>query len=242
MLTKTYNRENYELLVLYHIGQLENSIHFIFDKKSKECALLDPAWEADLFLDIIKEKGYTLTQIWLTHWHPDHTNATDELVSKTGATVKIGVNELDFLQVESELELLPDNAEFTFGGTKVKIIEAGGHSFGGICYILSDDIFVGDTLFVYGAGHCALPKANPEQFFYSMQKIKQLVPENVYLRCGHNYGTQLTTTISEQKLHNPFLLIDDLNDFVTYRQEIHDRTRTYPMDKVTKEELREMLS
>jgi glyoxylase-like metal-dependent hydrolase (beta-lactamase superfamily II) len=82
---KIYNSNNYTIEVLYHIGAYENSIHFIFDEETKTCAIVDPAWEPDLFLKKIEDKGYTLTDIWITHWHGDHTNAVDDLANKTGS-------------------------------------------------------------------------------------------------------------------------------------------------------------
>ena len=50
MLEKTFTEETYTLEILYHVGTYENSIHFIFDHASKTCAIIDPAWEADLFI------------------------------------------------------------------------------------------------------------------------------------------------------------------------------------------------
>ena len=51
---KIYNSNNYTIEVLYHIGAYENSIHFIFDESTKTCAIVDPAWEPDLFLKKIE--------------------------------------------------------------------------------------------------------------------------------------------------------------------------------------------
>ena len=86
---KIYNSNNYSIDVLYHIGAYENSIHFIFDKATKTCAIVDPAWEPDLFLKKIHDKGYTLTDIWITHWHGDHTNAVDDIANKTGQKLQL---------------------------------------------------------------------------------------------------------------------------------------------------------
>ena len=44
---RIYNSNRYSIEVLYHIGAYENSIHFIFDKATKQCAIVDPAWEPD---------------------------------------------------------------------------------------------------------------------------------------------------------------------------------------------------
>jgi len=93
MLEKTFKEKTFTLEILYHIGALEDSIHFIFDHDSKTCAIIDPAWDPQLFVKRIEDKGYTLTDIWLTHWHFDHTNAVDELVEMTGAKVTAGIYE-----------------------------------------------------------------------------------------------------------------------------------------------------
>ena len=74
---KTFTEKTYTLEILYHIGALEDSIHFIFDHESKTCAIVDPAWDPQLFVDRIQDKGYTLTDIWLTHWHFDHTGTNE---------------------------------------------------------------------------------------------------------------------------------------------------------------------
>jgi glyoxylase-like metal-dependent hydrolase (beta-lactamase superfamily II) len=231
------SRDSYDLLTLYHIGALENSIHFIFDKTSKECAIVDPAWDADLFLQIIQDKGYKLTQIWLTHWHPDHTNATDELVQKTGAKVFAGVNERLYLQVNSKITFMQDNAIITLGNTRAKIINTPGHSKGGICYLLDSDFIVGDTLFVYGAGHCSLPGGSIDDFYHSMQKIKKIVPNEVYLRCGHDYGEQKTTTMAEQKQYNAYLLLDEKSDLVRFITGMANGEIAYPTTRINKQEL-----
>lgn len=238
---KTYNEKTYELLVLYHIGALENSIHFIFDKATKKCVIIDPACEASLFLDIIKEKDYELSSIWLTHWHLDHVNATAEIVANTGVEVYIGKNELKYLDKKINPILLNDNQQLNVGNTEAKVIYASGHSAGGVCYLLDGRIIVGDTLFIYGAGHCFLPGANPVEFYHTMQRIKNEVPDDTYIHCGHDYGSSLTTTMLQQKQGNPFLLIDNEDDFVRYRTQIHDKFRKYPMCAMSKLELNKVL-
>ena len=84
---KIYNSDNYSIEVLYHIGAYENSIHFIFDEETKTCAIVDPAWEPDLFLKKIEDKGFTLSDIWITHWHGDHTGGNAAIKAATGCTV-----------------------------------------------------------------------------------------------------------------------------------------------------------
>jgi glyoxylase-like metal-dependent hydrolase (beta-lactamase superfamily II) len=231
-----YKNSSFTIEILYHLGTYENSIHFVFDHESKKCAIIDPAWEADLFINRVKDKGYDLTDIWLTHWHGDHINAVDEVADKTGAKITAGINELPYLSLNNEIITVKDDETITLGNTKATIINTPGHTAGGICYALDGHLIAGDTLFVFGAGHCAMPGSSANQFFHSMQKLKQL-PDNMVLHCGHDYGSTIKTTMGEQKSGNPFLMIDDEDDFVRYRNSIHDASRTYPMQAMSKEEV-----
>ncbi len=240
MIHKIFPETTYTLEILYHVGALENSIHFIFDHHSKQCALIDPAWEADLFIQKITAKGYTLSDIWLTHWHPDHTNAVDEIAAKTGATITVGIHEMPYLNLSHPVRTVNHHDIITVGKTQAQVINTPGHSAGGVCYLLDGRLIAGDTLFVYGAGHCALPGANPADLFHSLQTLKQ-IPDATWLHCGHNYGAEITTTMAEQNRHNPFLLIDNASDFIRYRTQIHDNTRTYPMQPMTRTEIHALL-
>ena len=225
MLEKTFTEKSYTLEILYHVGTYENSIHFIFDHASKTCAIVDPAWEADLFIQKITDKGYTLTDIWLTHWHNDHMNAVDEIANKTGASITAGINEIPYLDIKNPIKTVDDKDTVTLGATSATIINTPGHTAGGVCYLLDGHLIAGDSLFVYGAGHCAMPGADANVLFHSMQKLKQ-VEDGVLLHCGHDYGSKITTTMAQQKSGNPFLMIDNEDDFIRYRNHIHDGSRT----------------
>jgi len=238
---RIFNSKRYSIEVLYHIGAYENSIHFIFDKTTKQCAIVDPAWEPDLFLKKIQDKGYTLTDIWITHWHGDHTNAVDEVANKTGAKITAGVNEIPYLNIENTVHTVSDGDTIKLGEVEIQIIETPGHTAGGICYLLDEHLIAGDTLFVYGVGICSLAGSNPVKLFHSLNKLKTQVPDDIHLLCGHNYGSEITTTLAEQKRANPFLLIEDEETFVRYRMHVHDSTRTYPMSPMTLEEVNALL-
>ncbi len=240
MLEKTFTEKTFTLDILYHVGTYENSIHFIFDHASKTCAIIDPAWEADLFIQKVKDKGYTLTDIWLTHWHNDHVNAVDEIANKTGASITAGVNEISYLDIKNPVKTVDDKDTLTLGETCATIINTPGHTAGGVCYLLDGHLIAGDSLFVYGAGHCGMPGADANILFHSMQKFKQIADE-ILLHCGHDYGSQITTTMADQKSGNPFLMIDNEDDFVRYRNYIHDGSRTYPMQPMSQQALDALL-
>ena len=90
-------------------------------------------------------------------------------------------------------------------------------------------------------GICSLQGSNPVTLFHSLKKLLAQVPDDIHLLCGHNYGSEISTTIAEQKRANPFLLIQDEDTFVRYRMHVHDSTRTYPMSPMTLEEVNALL-
>ena len=240
MKLQTFKEKTYSLDIMYHLGTYENSIHFIFDHESKTCAIIDPAWHADLFINYAEEKGYKITDIWLTHWHGDHTNAADEIAQKTGAKITAGINELPYLDIKHDLTTVNDDDVISLGGTTARIINTPGHTAGGICYLLDGHIVAGDTLFVYGAGHCSLPGASISELYDSMQKLKK-VDDNVMLHCGHDYGCKINTTMAEQKSGNAYLLLDSEADFVRFVDGMSQGAVAYPTEALTLKEVKAML-
>lgn len=237
---KTFTEEYFELEVWYHIGLYENSIHFVFDHDSKTCAIIDPAWQADQFIQNIANKGYRLTQIWLTHWHGDHIDAVDEIHKKTGAKIFAGRGETPYLNLTSPFTTVDDNEELILGKTRARVINTPGHTAGGVCYLLDNHLIAGDTLFVFGAGHCALPGASIDEHFDSLQKLKAL-DDDVILHCGHDYGDKVVSTMGEQKSGNAYLLIDNKQDYARYVEGMANGYIAYPTHSVTKDEVQAML-
>ncbi len=50
---------------------------FFYDEESLDCVIIDPpTFLPRVQLDFIKQRGWTLRQIWLTHGHFDHAAGT----------------------------------------------------------------------------------------------------------------------------------------------------------------------
>ena len=58
----------------FDVGPMLNMIYLIWDKKTKEAALVDPAWDLSQVHDFIKKNNINLKKILLTHSHHDHVN------------------------------------------------------------------------------------------------------------------------------------------------------------------------
>ena len=64
----------------------DNYVWLVHEPVSGETAVVDPA-VAEQVLAEAERRGWTISQIWNTHWHPDHTGGNAALKRATGATV-----------------------------------------------------------------------------------------------------------------------------------------------------------
>ncbi|WP_268964163.1 MBL fold metallo-hydrolase, partial [Paenibacillus sinensis] len=74
------------------------------------------------------------------------------------------------------------------GDTQITCILTPGHTYGSACYLTSDHLFTGDTVFIEGCGLCDTVGGDPEQMFHSIQRIKSAINPMVQIFPGHSYG------------------------------------------------------
>lgn len=214
----------------------DNFIHIIADRHNHEAMVVDPAWDADGIQEVLDEEGLTLTGILITHSHADHVNAVEKLYYD-GVTLFVPEAEYPHWPgCPEDAILVADGDEITFAQTTIGVISTPGHTPGGVCYHIGQDLITGDTLFVYGAGRADLKGGDAQALYRSLQKLKKLPPAT-RLWVGHHYGIQEETTLAEQLAGNPFLIIDNEADFIRYRSEIASKTRKAPYDPISRETL-----
>jgi hydroxyacylglutathione hydrolase len=155
----------------------------IHDAATGATAAID-APEAEELLAALQEKGWTLTDILITHHHADHTAGVPALKQKTGCTVTGPAREagsIPGLDVE-----VKEGDTVEVGGAKGSVIETPGHTRGHVSYYFPDEavVFVGDTMFSVGCGK--LLEGDAPTMWASLSKLAVLPPEtDVY--CGHEY-------------------------------------------------------
>ena len=127
-------------------------------------------------------RGWTLTEIWNTHWHPDHAGGNVALKRRYNCTVK--GPEQDAIPARDITLLGGDN--FEFGGHDVEVIHTPGHTDEHIIYHIPSAAiaFVGDTIFALGCGR--LFEGTPQHMWDSLSAIMAL-PDATQLYCAHEY-------------------------------------------------------
>lgn len=161
----------------------DNYVWLVHEPASGETAIVDPA-VAEPVLAAAAERGWTITQIWNTHWHPDHTGGNAEIKAATGAIITGPAAEAERIPT---LDVQVKGGDVVrIGEIEAQVIDVPAHTAGHIALHLPSEkvVFVGDTLFAMGCGR--LFEGTAEQMFANMQTLGALPPETV-VYCAHEY-------------------------------------------------------
>lgn len=171
------------MLQIHQFPCLSDNYGFLLhDSDSGETAAIDTPDGAE-YLKQAEAKGWRITHIWNTHWHPDHAGGNKAIVEETGAKV-IAPQEVEKLSPIDRV--VAHGGEVTLGEHTARVIDVSGHTNGHIAFHLPQDgiAFVGDSVFALGCGR--MFEGEPQQFWDSLERIKALPPETT-LYCAHEY-------------------------------------------------------
>lgn len=161
----------------------DNYGYLLHDPESGETACIDTP-DAAAYLHAAQEREWQITQIWNTHWHPDHAGGNEAIKAATGCTVI--APEVDAPRIPAVDRIVKHGEVVWLGKWDAQVINVGGHTNGHIAYYLPDAemAFVGDSLFALGCGR--MFEGTPDQFWASLLRLKAL-PAATMLYCAHEY-------------------------------------------------------
>ena len=127
-------------------------------------------------------RGWTLTEIWNTHWHPDHAGGNVALKRRYDCLVR-GPEQA---AIPARDVTMTGGEYFEFAGHGVDVIHTPGHTDEHIIYHIpaAELAFVGDTIFALGCGR--LFEGTAEEMWESLSRIMAL-PDVTKLYCAHEY-------------------------------------------------------
>jgi len=222
----------------------DNYVWLIHDSESGETAAVDPS-VADPVLAAAAAKGWQLSQVLNTHWHPDHTGGNAAIQSATGSPI---IAPAEAERVSKVDGVMAEGDRVRVCGAEALVWEIPAHTAGHIAYYFEDEgmIFVGDTMFAMGCGR--LFEGTAEQMYANLQRIAAL-PGDVRIYCGHEYtlanarfaadvepnnaaiaarlknvealrasgDVTLPTTVAEERETNPFVRATNWEEFARLR-------------------------
>ncbi len=161
----------------------DNYIWLVHEPASGETMVVDPA-VAEPVLAEAEARGWRITQIWNTHWHPDHTGGNAAIKAATGCQITGPAAE--FERIPTLDVQVREGDVVSLGGVTAQVIDVPAHTAGHIAYHIAEDeaAFVGDTLFAMGCGR--LFEGTADQMYSNMRKLEAL-PEATRVYCAHEY-------------------------------------------------------
>ena len=209
--------------------------YVVSDNATRHAAVIDPVLDydfksghtdtkaADKVVAYLREKELKTEWILETHAHADHLSAARYLQERVGGRVAIGENiravqatfkklfnlERTFLPDGSQFDhLFKDGETFRIGEVEAKAMLVPGHTPADMAYLIDDDVFVGDTLFMpdVGTARADFPGGDAATLYRSIRRLLALPPQTRMHVC-HDYppegrDPEWDTTVAEQRAKN----------------------------------------
>ncbi len=161
----------------------DNYVWLVHEPSSGATMVVDPAVAPPVLAEAAA-RGWAITDIWNTHWHPDHTGGNAAIKAATGCTITGPAAEAARIPTLDVLVTGGDTVRL--GSVEAAVIDVPAHTAGHIAYHFATDgaAFVGDTLFAMGCGR--LFEGTAAQMFHNMAELGAL-PDATTVYCAHEY-------------------------------------------------------
>lgn len=209
------------------LGPMENFVYFIGNSKTRECLVVDPAWDIAAIIAAAEKEDMTIKGALITHYHPDHCgghlwghsiDGVAQLIEKIPMPIYVNKFELDGVaQVtgisKSDFTVCEGGDKIAIGDVNVTTIHTPGHTPGSQCFLCDNALVSGDTLFISGCGRVDLPGGSAEQLYYSLTTTLAAIPGETILYPGHNYDSKKMMPMHDVLKHNPLMKAGSLSEW-----------------------------
>lgn len=197
------------IIKVFPFGIYEENIYVFIDEKTREAAIVDPGGQGNRLIKEIEALKCDVKYILLTHGHFDHVSALKEVKNRFDVPVYMHSAEEEYMkkdktvfgEIPDEYISIKEGDELPFGDTIIKCIHTPGHTQGGICFLVKDSIFTGDTLFQGSIGRSDFVGGNFNELVSGIKKKLMILDGNIKVYPGHGPSS----TIANEKMRNPFL-------------------------------------
>lgn len=171
------------LIIDIFMCRKDNYGYLAHDSETGKTAAID-APEAEPIMAALEKRGWTLSDIFITHHHQDHVEAIPALVEAFGAKVTGPKAEAD--KIDGLNTLVEPGEAVALGASNLIVRSAPGHTLGHIVYhdAIGRHVFTGDALFSLGCGR--MFEGTPGPMWEGLATLRNL-PDETLVYCGHEY-------------------------------------------------------
>lgn len=174
-------------------GLLESNGYIIYQKDGGDAYLIDPGYNSKVFIEYIREHGFSLKGILLTHYHYDHSGVADRVKAAFDCPIYLHRRDCDiyFKEFKRNVDIyMEDGDVFDLEGEEIRVIHTPGHTGGGVCFMSekSKVCFTGDTIFNVDLGRTDLEGGSEEEMIDSILNIIDKWPNDIMIYPGHGDG------------------------------------------------------
>lgn len=199
------------------LGICQTNCYFVYREDTNDVIFFDPADKGDYIYETLREKGFQVKGILLTHAHFDHIWGVNRLQELSGAPLYAYEEERALCEdavknVSDQVgrpctvkpdRYLKDQEEITIAEMTCRVIATPGHTIGSCCYYFEEEgiLIAGDTLFQESVGRTDLATGSMGALTRSVKERLFLLPDETKVYPGHGDST----TIGHEKKYNPFV-------------------------------------
>jgi glyoxylase-like metal-dependent hydrolase (beta-lactamase superfamily II) len=189
--------------------------YLLADQKTGDAVLIDPVREhMDSYLRLLDELELKLVMAVDTHVHADHITALGLLRESTGCVTYMGQQ----AQADCVSARFSDGDKLRFGSHELVAIYTPGHTDDSYSFYLDDNgqhyVFTGDTLLIRGTGRTDFQNGDAHQQYHSLFERLLSLPGDTAVFPAHDYKGWTTSSIAEERLHNPRLQVTSEAEYV----------------------------
>lgn len=185
--------------------------YIVMDENTKDTIVIDIGGDADDIIKELKHLEANVKAILLTHGHVDHVGGVLELKKEYDVPVYLSSKDEELMVkntyiygnfgVERADYSLNQGDNLNIGSLNIKVIATPGHTPGGVCFLIENDLFTGDTLFYGSVGRSDLEGGDHVELINNIKSKLVILSNDIKVYCGHGPST----TIGKEKQINPFL-------------------------------------
>lgn len=173
------------------VGPLGTNCYLLEDEHTRAAAVIDPGGDGARIEAQLLADGAELKLILLTHAHFDHTGGVAELHA-AHPEVPVFLHPADAARLGSDVfppigaPTVPygDGDVVKLGDLDIQVLHTPGHTPGGVCLLVGDALFTGDTLFQGSMGRIDFEGGSYEDIMASLARLAHL-PGDFRVLPGH---------------------------------------------------------